>query len=135
MSLPEIRGSVEPGMDIDMITKKSTRQPEDDDAAEVELKELLAVVTRDIRKEIKEHDDEIIAVVRAFGGSAPQYRRERERERDRKQLGQSSLRSTRRRGLQPQRSCCLSFGSFQDSHWISQSQTTMDADGTLTRRR
>ena len=66
----------EPGMDIDVITQKSTRQSEDNDAAEIELKELLAVVTRDMRKEIKELDAEIYAVVRALGGSAPQSLRE-----------------------------------------------------------
>ena len=62
-----------------MVTKKFTTQSEHDDAAEVELKELLAVVAGDIRNEIKEHDAEIIAMVRALGGSAPQYRRERDR--------------------------------------------------------
>ena len=73
-SVPELRGLVEPGMDIDTVTLKSTRQSEDNDAAEIELKELLEVVTRDIRREIKEHDAEIIAVIRSFGVSALQYR-------------------------------------------------------------
>jgi hypothetical protein len=66
-------------MDIDVVTVKSTRQSEDNDAAEIELKELLEVVTRDVRKEIKEHDAEMMAVVRSLGGSAPQYRRERQK--------------------------------------------------------
>ena len=48
-------------MDIDVITENTTRQSEDNNAAELELKELLAVVTRNIRNEIKERDAETIA--------------------------------------------------------------------------
>ena len=42
-----------------------------------ELRELMAVLTRDARKEIVEHDNEIMAVVRALGGDSQRYRRER----------------------------------------------------------
>ena len=38
----------------------------------------MAVMTRDVKDEIKKHDDEIIAVVRALGGSVGKYRRERQ---------------------------------------------------------
>ena len=37
--------------------------------AEVDLRELMAVMTRDVKDEIKRHDGEIIAAVRALGGS------------------------------------------------------------------
>ena len=56
----------DPGMDIDVV-----------DSPEIELAELLNVVTRDVREEIKEHERDIIGVVRALGGSASKYRRER----------------------------------------------------------
>ena len=39
----------------------------------------MAVMTRDVREETKKHDSEIIAVVRAMGGSVGKYRRERQK--------------------------------------------------------
>ena len=39
----------------------------------------MAMMARDIREEIKNHDIEIIAVVRAMGGSIGKYRRERQK--------------------------------------------------------
>ena len=47
--------------------------------AEADLRELMAVMTRDAKDEIKRHDDEIVAVVRALGGSIGKYRRERQK--------------------------------------------------------
>jgi hypothetical protein len=47
--------------------------------AEADLRELMAVMTRDAKDEIKKHDDDIIAVVRALGGSVGKYRRERQK--------------------------------------------------------
>ena len=56
-----------PSMDIDMITE------------DVDLKELMSVLTRDARKEIKELNAEILEVVQALGGSSGQYKRERQK--------------------------------------------------------
>ena len=47
--------------------------------AEDDLRDLMAVMTRDVREEVRQHNDEIIAVVRALGGSPKAYRRERSR--------------------------------------------------------
>ena len=47
--------------------------------AEVYLRDQMAVMTRDFGEEIKKHNDEIIAVVRALGGSVGKYRRERQK--------------------------------------------------------
>ena len=47
--------------------------------AEADLRERMAVMTRDAKDEIKKHDDDIIAVVRALGGSVGKYRRERQK--------------------------------------------------------
>ena len=47
--------------------------------AEADLRELMAVMTRDVKEDIKNHDSEIIAVVRAMGGSVGKYRRERQK--------------------------------------------------------
>ena len=38
--------------------------------AEADLRELMAVTTKDIQEEIKNHNSEIIALVKAMGGSA-----------------------------------------------------------------
>ena len=53
-------------MDIDVI-----------ESPEVELQELFNVVTRDIQEEVKQHENDIIGIVRALGGCANQYGRER----------------------------------------------------------
>ena len=47
--------------------------------AEADLRELMAVMTRDIREDMKNQDSEIIAVVRGMGGSVGKYRRERQK--------------------------------------------------------
>ena len=47
------------------------------DDAEDDLRELLAVVTRDVRQEIQRHDEDIIGTIRALGGCEKSYRRER----------------------------------------------------------
>ena len=39
--------------------------------------ELFSVMTRDAVAQVKEHNDEILNVIRALGGSAGQYQRER----------------------------------------------------------
>ena len=49
-----------------------------EDAA-ADLLELMAVMTRDVREEIKNHDSELIVAVRAMGGSFGKYRRERQK--------------------------------------------------------
>ena len=54
-------------MDIDMIDE------------DVDLKELMSVLTRDARKEINELNAEILEVVQALGGSSGQYKRERQK--------------------------------------------------------
>ena len=58
--------AADPGMDIDVI-----------ESPEVELQELFNVVTRVIQEEVKQHESDSIGVVRALGGCANQYRRER----------------------------------------------------------
>ena len=57
-----------PGMELDSV-----------EDAEADLRELMAVMTRDAKDEIKKHDDDIFAVVRALGGSVGKYRRERQK--------------------------------------------------------
>ena len=47
------------------------------DKAESDLKELLAVIFRDPKDEIWQHEEDIIATVRAMGGCARRHRRER----------------------------------------------------------
>ena len=75
-----------------------------DDEAESDLKELLAVMTGDIRDEIKRHDEETVKTVRAMGGCAQRYRRERK-----KQIKAGVCRrSTFLPGSQPRPSFCLS---------------------------
>ena len=44
---------------------------------ESDLKEVLATMTRDVRDQIVEHEQQIIATVRALGGSTSRYRFER----------------------------------------------------------
>jgi hypothetical protein len=58
--------AADPGMDIDVVT-----------SPEVELAELFNVMTRDAQEEIKQCERDIIGVVRALGGNASRYRRER----------------------------------------------------------
>ena len=53
-------------MDIDVV-----------ETPEVELLELLNVVTRDVHDELKQNEKDIIGVVRAMGGCPNKYRRER----------------------------------------------------------
>ena len=47
--------------------------------AEADLRELMSVVTKDVQEEIRNHDSEIIAVVRAMRGSVGKYWRERQK--------------------------------------------------------
>ena len=39
----------------------------------------MAVMTRDVKEEIRKHESDVIAVVRALGGSVGKYRRDRQR--------------------------------------------------------
>ena len=55
------------GMDIDIV------EPETD------LKELMSVLTRDAKKQIKETNNEILSVIRALGGDGNRYKRERQK--------------------------------------------------------
>ena len=63
---PMEAGGGDPGMDIDVV-----------ETPEVELLELLNVVTRDVHDELKQNEKDIIGVVRAMGGCPNKYRRER----------------------------------------------------------
>ena len=47
------------------------------DEAETDLKELMATMMRDVRDQVVEYEQQIIATVRALGGSTARYRRER----------------------------------------------------------
>ena len=47
------------------------------DEDEYDFKEFLAAMTRDVRDQIVEHEQQIIATVGAVGGSTSRYRRER----------------------------------------------------------
>ena len=87
------------GMDVDVFMEGSARESlsrddgaaalsaavsrkqkeEDSDAIENDLKDLLAVLTRDVRDEVKKDEADIIATIRAMGGCAQSYRRERRR--------------------------------------------------------
>lgn len=58
------------------LTVKS-RMQEDEDASEAEFKELLSVMTREVKEEIREHEREIVATIRLLGGCEHQYRRKR----------------------------------------------------------
>ena len=49
------------------------------DEHNVDLKELMSVLTRDARKEIIEMNAEILNVVQVLGGSSTQYKRERQK--------------------------------------------------------
>ena len=53
-------------MDIDVV-----------EAPEQDLKELFSIMTRDAVAQVKEHNREILSVVRALGGDAGKYKRER----------------------------------------------------------
>ena len=55
-----------PGMEVDLV---------DDSGSD--LRELMSVLTRDEREEVREADAEIMSVVRALGGSDRKFRRER----------------------------------------------------------
>ena len=56
----------DPGMDIDVV-----------DNQESVLRELFNVITRDAVSEVREHDDAISSVIKAPGGHAGKYKRER----------------------------------------------------------
>ena len=62
--LRSTRIAEDPGMDIDAVT------------VDQNLKELMAVLTRDAQIEITKHDAEILATVRALGGTDAGYRRD-----------------------------------------------------------
>ena len=49
------------------------------DNSNVELRDLLIVLTRDAADEIRQHEKKIIGVVRALGGCSSQYQREHEK--------------------------------------------------------
>ena len=59
----------EPGMDIDLV----------DYCPETYLMELFSIMTKDARREIVEHENEIFQVMRHLGGDGPKYKRERQR--------------------------------------------------------
>ena len=48
------------------------------DGADVDLRERMEVMTRDVKQEIEKRDSNIIAVVRAMGESVGKFRRERQ---------------------------------------------------------
>ena len=50
-----------------------------DNKADDDLRELLAILQRDEKAEIREANDEILAVIRSLGGSSGKYRRERQK--------------------------------------------------------
>ena len=54
-------------------------QKEERHAIESDLKDLLAVVARDIEEEVKRDEADIIATIRAMGGCTQSYRKERRR--------------------------------------------------------
>ena len=60
-------------MDVGVISAGDPERPETD------LQELMAVMQRDERIEIAEHDREIIGIVKSLGGDGGKYRRERKR--------------------------------------------------------
>ena len=51
----------------------------DSDAIENHLDDLLAVMTRDIKDEVKQEEADIIATIRAMGGCTESYGKERQR--------------------------------------------------------
>ena len=57
---------VGPTMDIDIV-----------ETSEQDLKELFSVMTRDAVAQVKEHNDEILSVIRALGGNTGKYQPER----------------------------------------------------------
>lgn len=67
------------GFTAEFCTPQITRAQGDAADTEEELRELMHAVTRDAKIAILEHDADIMSVVRAMGGSAKQYRRERGR--------------------------------------------------------
>ena len=58
-------GLAEPDMELDIIT------------VDQDLKELMAVLTRDLREELREHEAEIMSTILALGGDGKNYRRDR----------------------------------------------------------
>ena len=108
-----------PGMEVDTI-----------EDAEADLRELMAVMTRDAKDEIKKHDDDIIAVVRALGGSVGKYRRER----------QKGIRAIVAEVYSPPRVTAAAkllpeLKRIPGSHSTSRPTMTTAARGTSTRRR
>ena len=78
MSQEQAKLSVEAGTpDYSMGEIAKVSAGDDIDEDETALKELLATMMRDVRDQIVEHEQQIIATVRALGGSTSRYRRER----------------------------------------------------------
>ena len=65
-------------MDVDMVHEGSILKCPVDDS-DVELRELLNVLTRDAADEIKQHEKDILGFVTALGVCSSQYQRERDK--------------------------------------------------------
>ena len=90
-----------------------------------DLRDLMNVMTRDMRSEIRQHDAEILEVVRALGGSTSAYRRERSK----------AVRSLVAEVYSPPSSSCPSSSLYLGSRWTSRRRTLMGAHGISVNRR
>ena len=63
---PGVEAVVAPSMDVDIV------ETQEDD-----LKELFNVMTRDAVDQVRDHDREILSVIKVMGGNVGQYKRER----------------------------------------------------------
>ena len=78
-SADQAREDVDPGMDIDVVDTdiSGDRGTGEEENSETELRELMAVMTKDFQKEIREHERDIVDVIKALGGCSRRYKRER----------------------------------------------------------
>ena len=95
------------------------------ETSEQDLKELFSVMTRDAVAQVKEHNEEILNVIRALGGDTGKYQRER---RSPIKAVVSEIYSPPRVTAAP--NCYRDSESYPALPWISQWPTQMADYGT-----